>query len=90
MTTRERILRIIGSIILFILAYLLLTSCSPRINCPTYNGALRAKKQARIEKSGGETGLCGYRPDVTKKEKKRASKIWNSDFCHVKKKKWKR
>ena len=89
MTTRQRIFRIIGALILAYLALQFFTSCNPKL-CPTYDGALRAKKQAKIEKSGGETGLCAYRPDVTKKEKKRASKIWHSDFCYVKKKKWKR
>lgn len=63
------------------------SSCSPKVTCPTYDGAYRAKKQMSFERKGGHTATCAYRPDVTKKEKKRASKIWHSNFCNVKPKK---
>lgn len=90
MTNRERIIRkIIGIILLFVGAWILLGSCTPKFICPTYDSAVRAKRQKIDEKKGGETGACVYVEPITKKDKKRSNKLWNSDFCYVKKKKWK-
>jgi len=50
--------------------------------CPTYDGAFRAKKQLKQEKRGGEMGVCAYQKSITKKEKRRASRIWNSEHCN--------
>jgi major membrane immunogen (membrane-anchored lipoprotein) len=79
--------KVLITILLFLLVLLLTCSCSKRASCPTYDGAFRAKKQLRIEKKGDELGVCAYKKPITKKEIKRANKIWNSDFCRTKKKK---
>ena len=57
--------------------------CSRSV-CPTYDGAIRAKKQLKEEKRGGEMSACAYRESITKKEKRNANKIWNSKYCEVK------
>ena len=53
MSTRERRVRIIGAIILFIVAMILFTSCANRAYCPTYDSAIRAKEQRSLQRFDG-------------------------------------
>lgn len=69
-------------IVFLIIGFFILLTCGCSKNtCPTYASAHRAKKQMNFEKKGGHTSNCIYIPDITKKEKKRANQIWESDFC---------
>jgi len=74
-------------IIIILGLFLLLGSSCTSVKCPTYTSNYNAKEQKRKEKKGDEMGVCAYKKSITKKERRRANKIWNSDFCKVKPKK---
>jgi hypothetical protein len=58
MKIRERIIRIIGAVILFAIAIIALNSCAPH-TCPTYNNAIRAKHQKNMQRfDGANSNFC--------------------------------
>ena len=84
---RQKLKDLLLVIIILLALIAMCSSCIKPPTCPTYNNAYRSKVQLKQEKRGGEMGACAYVEEITKKERKRSNRIWNSKFCEVPKNK---